>query len=339
MKFDYAVGNPPYQENKSSTVYIDIWPDFVKESTKIANKTCMIHPGRWINPKKNMKKTTQALKDAHLKTFNLFPEGKDVFADTNIAGGISITYFDSSYDDEISGYVENEYVGIYDITKLFCTKYESEAYNKVFANINKDDNMLQYMIGNIGSLGTCESGYIKGTNTNKLKDTPDGMKEPIHIRCAKTFGVGGATKYSWNYIEKSDLINPMDGMFVRKVLVNKVGPTKTYTNWGVTGCRILDANEIEDKSLYCIPKNQRESELLLIKSLFDTRTARYLMTIKQKSICCMGFECIPDYLELAKLLPEDELFTDEWFYKTFDFSEGLINEIETRVSPKVDKEA
>ena len=70
-----------------------------------------------------------------------------------------------------------------------------------------------------------------------------------------------------------------------------------------------------------------------------TKTARFLMCIKQRDRCCMGFECIPDYLELAKLLPEDKLFTDEWFYKTFDFSEGLINEIETRVSPKVDKEA
>ena len=44
-----------------------------------------------------------------------------------------------------------------------------------------------------------------------------------------------------------------------------------------------------------------------------------------------------DYIELAKLLPKDELFTDEWFYKAFDFSEGLINEIETRVSENVEK--
>ena len=70
-----------------------------------------------------------------------------------------------------------------------------------------------------------------------------------------------------------------------------------------------------------------------------TKTARFLMCILQRERLCMGFECIPDYLELAKLLPENELFTDEWFYKTFDFSKELINEIETRVSPKVDKEA
>ena len=81
----------------------------------------------------------------------------------------------------------------------------------------------------------------------------------------------------------------------------------------------------------------RERELQLIRSLFMTKTARYLMCITQDSLHVRGFENIPDYIELAKLLPEDALFTDEWFYKTFDFSEGLINEIETRVSPKVEK--
>jgi hypothetical protein len=55
------------------------------------------------------------------------------------------------------------------------------------------------------------------------------------------------------------------------------------------------------------------------------------------SLHVRGFENIPDYLELAKLLPEDELFTDKWFYKTFDFSKELIEDIETRVSPKVEK--
>ena len=51
-----------------------------------------------------------------------------------------------------------------------------------------------------------------------------------------------------------------------------------------------------------------------------TKTARYLMCITQDSLHVRGFENIPDYIELAKLLPEDQLFTDEWFYKTFDFN-------------------
>ena len=59
--------------------------------------------------------------------------------------------------------------------------------------------------------------------------------------------------------------------------------------------------------------------------------------ITQKTLLVRGFENIPDYLELAKLLPDNELFTDNWFYKTFDFSTKLINEIETHVSEKIEK--
>ena len=101
--------------------------------------------------------------------------------------------------------------------------------------------------------------------------------------------------------------------------------------------QICDRSVTGNAVFFVVPKTEIERELQLIKSLFMTKTARYLMCITQDSLHVRGFENIPDYLELAKLLPEDKLFTDDWFYKTFDFSEGLINEIETRVSPKVNK--
>ena len=49
MKFDYCVGNPPYQEQRGSGS-VPIWQNFINESVNIANIACMIHPGRWIQP-------------------------------------------------------------------------------------------------------------------------------------------------------------------------------------------------------------------------------------------------------------------------------------------------
>jgi hypothetical protein len=68
-----------------------------------------------------------------------------------------------------------------------------------------------------------------------------------------------------------------------------------------------------------------------------TKTARFLMSLTGKGLCTMGFENIPDYVELAKLLPTDQLFTDDWFYKTFKFSQPLIDYIEAHVSEKIEK--
>lgn len=52
MRFDTIIGNPPYQESKNGTNNTQLWPDFIEEAASIANKSCFIHPGRWVVPKK-----------------------------------------------------------------------------------------------------------------------------------------------------------------------------------------------------------------------------------------------------------------------------------------------
>lgn len=87
------------------------------------------------------------------------------------------------------------------------------------------------------------------------------------------------------------------------------------------------------------PENDTDRDLQLLQSLFITKTARYLMTITQKGIGVCGFENIPDYTELEKLLPADQLFTDQWFYNTFQFSENLIKEIESTISEMIPRDS
>lgn len=331
MKFSYAIGNPPYQEDKNSNM-IQLWPDFIYETRKISNKTCLIHPGRFVNPEQKMKKVADDMIACNLKTFNLFPEGKEVFEGTNIAGGIAITYYEDEFIGDINGYVKGNYSGVYKSNMPFFIGYKGEVYNKVFNNIQT--NMLQYVLG---TGYTCKCGYKKGINTDKLHDTDNGMINPIRIRCSKIKANGGANRWDWFFIEKADLIDPAPEVFLDKLAVGNIGPTKVDKQWGVCGIDILDSKTIMDGCYFIIPKNNTEKERELIYSLICTKTARYLMTILQKSIHVKGFEYIPDYLELAKLLPEDQLFTDEWFYKTFNFSKECINEIEYKIRDYSDR--
>ena len=339
MKFSYTIGNPPYQESKNGNNH-NIWPDFIKESTKIANKSCMIHPGRWaIKPKDNMKRVQNQLIDLGLKSFNLFPMSESCFNDVAIDGGISITLLENNYNGSITYKINNEDKGIYDDNKMiFSNSYQEEAYDKFFRNITT--NMMQYIIGRPGKYGT-DGGYSKSLLADRLQITNKNLKEPIKIWASKGFGKG-KSKYNWYFIEKDLLINPEPNIFkTRKVMLDSKGHAIAHGKGNVINNLpvICDRNATGNAVFFVIPKTESERELQLIKSLFMTKTARYLMCITQDSLHVRGFENMPDYLELAKLLPNDELFTDEWFYKTFDFSEGLINEIETRVSPKVDKEA
>ena len=87
---------------------------------------------------------------------------------------------------------------------------------------------------------------------------------------------------------------------------------------------------------FVFPENDTPYELELVKSMFMTKTIRFLMSITQKDLYVRGFENIPDYVLFIPLL-QGTLFSDEWFYTMFDFSKDLIQHIETHISPKSDE--
>lgn len=339
MKFDYCLGNPPYQETKGGTKNVDIWPNFVLGTSKISKNRCFVHPGKWVIPKTNSKKIQEQLLNDGLAIFEYFPQSEKVFNNVSIDGGISITIFKEGFTDKPHYIIDGIDKGIFNPTEqIFSSKFEEEAYNKVFQNI--DLNMSKYIYGLIGTLGGSDKfNYLDDESQKYLKDNSDNITEPIKVWATKTSGKGSA-RYKWYWIEKEKIKNIAEYQFkTRKVMLDKKGHAISHGKGNVINNipQICDKYTYGVNVLWVIPKHDIDRELELIKSLFITKTARYLMCITQKSLCVMGFENIPDYLELAKLLPEDELFTDEWFYKTFNFSQELIHEIETKVSAKEEK--
>ena len=98
MKFDFVIGNPPYQEsgitnNKAEAIY----PYFYDGAETLAEKYILISPARFLfnaglTPKKwNLK----MLSDKHLRVVQYFHDSSDVFSNTNINGGVVIIYRDS----------------------------------------------------------------------------------------------------------------------------------------------------------------------------------------------------------------------------------------------------
>ena len=342
MKFDYCIGNPPYQESKNGTNNTQLWPDFVNETTSIADKSCFIHPGRWVIPKKTMIKTRDSILKDGLEKFKLYTDTNYIFPTLRgIDSGITITYFNKAFKGLPTYSVNGKRERVYDVTKkIFLNAFEEEAFSKCFENIDTSLNMLNRVLGNVGSLGSCEFGYNKWEHLSFVKDSPDDMKEPIHVYSNDSLK-RKTGKYIWGYIEKDKLNSYPEELFSsRKVLISKIASNEKDTVNGFNKLpQICDVYATTEKHVFILPEKDTDRDLDLIYSLMMTKTARFLMSLTCKGLCTMGFENVPDYIELAKLLPEDRLFTDEWFYKTFDFSEGLINEIETRVSPKVDKEA
>ena len=96
MKFDIVIGNPPYQEETKDTSDKPIYNYFMSEAYKFADKVCFITPARFLfNAGKTPKKwNAKMLNDEHLKVAYYEQDSSNVFPNTDIKGGVAITYRD-----------------------------------------------------------------------------------------------------------------------------------------------------------------------------------------------------------------------------------------------------
>ncbi len=101
VKFDYIIGNPPYQDEitgDNKTFAPPIYHKFIDESYKIADVVELIHPARFLfnagsTPKEWNKKM---LDDDHLKILWFESDSDKVFTNTDIKAGIAISYHDNN---------------------------------------------------------------------------------------------------------------------------------------------------------------------------------------------------------------------------------------------------
>ena len=99
MKFDFIIGNPPYQDetlgdNKGFAP--PIYHLFLEEAYKISDRVELIHPARFLfNAGSTPKAWNQKmLSDSHLKVVFHEQNSSNIFPNTDIKGGVAITYHD-----------------------------------------------------------------------------------------------------------------------------------------------------------------------------------------------------------------------------------------------------
>lgn len=103
MKFDFVIGNPPYQDNtlgENDTFAPPVYNKFMDAAYEVADKVELIHPARFLfNAGSTPKAWNQKmLKDSHFKVMEYEEDCSKVFSNTDIKGGIAITYRDKDKD-------------------------------------------------------------------------------------------------------------------------------------------------------------------------------------------------------------------------------------------------
>ena len=98
MRFDYCIGNPPYQSEteSESTRMPPVYHIFMDQAYQVADAVELITPARFLfnagyTPKNWNEKM---LSDPHFKVQTYEPDSSVVFSNTDIKGGVAISYRD-----------------------------------------------------------------------------------------------------------------------------------------------------------------------------------------------------------------------------------------------------
>lgn len=159
-KFDFVVGNPPYQKEAKGTSTSDdpVYHLFMKSSYKISNKVELITPARFLfNAGKTPKKWNELmLNDVHFKVLKYFSKSEFVFKNVDIKGGVVVSYRD----------VEKQYSPIL----AFTAFPELSSINYKVAQFK--ENSLSEVISNRGLYRFSDKAYIEQTHiSEKMPDS------------------------------------------------------------------------------------------------------------------------------------------------------------------------
>ncbi len=101
MRFDFCIGNPPYQDEsigENATYAPQVYNKFLDAAFEVADKVEMIHPARFLFNAGSTPKpwNEKMLQDEHFKILEYKEDATSVFSNTEIKGGVAISYRDKN---------------------------------------------------------------------------------------------------------------------------------------------------------------------------------------------------------------------------------------------------
>lgn len=111
MKFDFVIGNPPYQEEISTSkenksLSKQVFPDFIRIATELSSTAAeLITPSRWFAgdaQDKSFLKLREFLKENnHISKIVHYQNEKEIFSNVVIKGGVSIFMYKPDYSGDV----------------------------------------------------------------------------------------------------------------------------------------------------------------------------------------------------------------------------------------------
>lgn len=339
MKFTAIVGNPPYQETiEGRGDAPSVYNYFMDNSYKISDKVCLITPGRFLFNVGNTPSrwNLKMLNDPHFKILLFEQLSKNIFANTDIKGGVAISYHDNNKTfGSIGTFTHyNELNGILKKVAPTITKslsdiyYSTDSYHFTEELHVEHPNAKQYM----------SSGHeydIKSSIFNRFCDInifTDKKQADDDIEIIGLVDLKRTSKYIKNkYIKEHPNLNYYKvilpgangsgaiGEVLSTPLIGKplIGHTQTFVSFGAYD------NIIEAENLLKYIKTKFARTLLGVLKITQSNKRN-----TWKYVPLQDFTNKSD-IDWSKSIPE----IDKQLYKKYNLSEDEINFIEEKVQP------
>lgn len=204
MKFNAVVGNPPYQimDGGAQASSSPIYNYFVESSKKITSQyVSMIMPSRWMIGGKGLDQFRDSMiHDRRVEKLYDFLDGKEIFNNVDIKGGICYFLFNKEYNGKCSVMtITNDEV-------IVSNRYLADEKDDIFIRFDvlvqikkKIQNSGRIMLDSIVSArkpyGLEAETMLKASKYNLPNFSNTPIKNGYEI-----FGLGEKAKRTWKYI-------------------------------------------------------------------------------------------------------------------------------------------
>lgn len=230
MKFDFAIGNPPYQDetlgdNKGFAP--PVYNKFLEAAYAVANVTEMIHPARFLFDAGSTPKAwnEKMLNDPHLQVLLYEEDATKIFSNTEIKGGVAISYHDKSKEFGAI-HVFTKYPQLNTILKKVSPHTEKESLMNIIYIQNKFNLDVMYadhpeLMAVIGSEG--KDKRFRNNIFDKVTLFTESKSKEDDIAVLGVIN----NKRQWRYFPKKYIDIAHDNIDKWKVLVARVNGAGT----------------------------------------------------------------------------------------------------------------
>lgn len=335
MKFDYCIGNPPYQKESVGANANDtpVYQYFYEAAFDVSDRVELISPARFLfnaggTPKEWNEKM---LSDTHIKVLDFKQNSADVFSNTDIKGGVAIVYRDKN----------KEYVAIGTFTPF---PELNDIKNKVEM---AHEESLSTIVTNRGLYRYSDLAYSE--QPEEMKKTADRRVAPSAFERMPSLFTAKKPEDVYEYIQifgnlkdervyrwvRKDYIADVENLYKYKVLVPKAngsGAIGEVLSTPLIGTPLIGYTE----TYISIGMTDNEDEAIAILKYIKSKFARTMLGILK--ITQNNAKPVWRYVPLQDFTDKSDIDwsksireIDLQLYKKYDLSDDEIRFIETHV--------